>query len=93
MGHVSRAIPPSREIIEQNTVMRATEKTTEHWDLIIKPGGGIQRYWRDLWAYRELFYFLAWRDVLVQYKQTVICVARAMFTNSTIDTFDLIPHG
>ena len=28
-------------------------------------------YWRDLWRYRELFYFLAWRDILVRYKQTV----------------------
>lgn len=46
----------------------------EH-DLIIEPGGGIQRYWRDLWNYRELFYFLAWRDILVRYKQTVIGIA------------------
>lgn len=30
------------------------------------------RYWRDLWSYRELFLFLAWRDILVRYKQTVI---------------------
>jgi lipopolysaccharide transport system permease protein len=29
-------------------------------------------YWRDLWHYRELFFFLAWRDILVRYKQTVI---------------------
>lgn len=29
----------------------------------------------DLWRYRELFYFLAWRDILVRYKQTVIGVA------------------
>jgi len=30
---------------------------------------------RDLWAYRELFYFLIWRDLKVRYKQTVLGVA------------------
>jgi lipopolysaccharide transport system permease protein len=34
-----------------------------------------RNYWRDLWRYRELFVFLAWRDILVRYKQTVIGVA------------------
>lgn len=32
------------------------------------------QYWRDLWRYRELFYFLAWRDLLVRYKQTFVGV-------------------
>lgn len=45
------------------------------YDLIIEPGGGIRRYWRDLWKYRELFFFLAWRDILVRYKQTAIGIA------------------
>ncbi|MDY0268939.1 ABC transporter permease [Trichloromonas sp.] len=45
------------------------------FDLIIEPGGGIGSYWRDLWRYRELFFFMAWRDILVRYKQTVIGVA------------------
>lgn len=35
-------------------------------------------YWKDLWAYRGLFRFLAWRDLLVRYKQTVIGVAWAV---------------
>jgi lipopolysaccharide transport system permease protein len=43
--------------------------------LIIEPGRSIKNYWRDLWRYRELFYFLAWRDILVRYKQTVIGIA------------------
>lgn len=47
----------------------------EQYDLIIEPGRGIRHYWRDLWHYRELFYFLAWRDILVRYKQTVIGIA------------------
>lgn len=46
--------------------------------LIIKPGHIEREYWRDLWRYRELFYFLAWRDILVRYKQTVIGVAWAV---------------
>ncbi len=44
-------------------------------EIIIEPGRGFKHYWRDLWAYRELFYFLAWRDIAVRYKQTVIGVA------------------
>lgn len=35
-------------------------------------------YWRDLWRYRELFFFLAWRDILVLYKQTTIGMAWAL---------------
>src|ERR1051325_2691339 len=40
--------------------------------IIIEPGRRELNYWRDLWRYRELFYVLAWRDVAVRYKQTVI---------------------
>lgn len=47
-------------------------------ELIIAPGRAEKNYWRDLWRYRELFYFLAWRDILVRYKQTVIGVAWAV---------------
>jgi len=46
--------------------------------LILEPGRAEKNYWRDLWTYRELFYFLAWRDILVRYKQTVIGVAWAL---------------
>lgn len=42
---------------------------------MIEAGRTERHYWRDLWAYRELFVFLAWRDILVRYKQTVIGVA------------------
>src|SRR6188768_1129056 len=43
--------------------------------LIIEAGRSERQYWRDLWRYRELFYFLAWRDLLVRYKQTVVGIA------------------
>lgn len=46
--------------------------------LVIESGRTAAKYWRDLWRYRELFYFLAWRDILVRYKQTVIGVAWAL---------------
>jgi homopolymeric O-antigen transport system permease protein len=46
--------------------------------LIIEPGRTEKNYWRDLWRYRELFFFLAWRDILVRYKQTVIGIAWAL---------------
>jgi lipopolysaccharide transport system permease protein len=42
--------------------------------LVIEAGRTERQYWRDLWRYRELFYFLAWRDLLVRYKQTVVGV-------------------
>lgn len=47
-------------------------------ELLIEPGRAEKNYWRDLWRYRELFYFLAWRDILVRYKQTVIGIAWAI---------------
>jgi lipopolysaccharide transport system permease protein len=47
-------------------------------ELIIEPGRAEKNYWRDLWRYRELFYILAWRDISVRYKQTVIGVAWAL---------------
>jgi len=42
---------------------------------VIEANKSGKYYWRDLWTYRELFIFLAWRDILVRYKQTIIGVA------------------
>ena len=47
-------------------------------ELTIAAGHTEQQYWRDIWRYRELFYFLAWRDILVRYKQTAIGLAWAL---------------
>src|SRR5438045_3204277 len=47
-------------------------------ELIIEPGRAERHYWRELWRYRELFQVLAWRDVAVRYKQTVIGAAWAV---------------
>ena len=42
--------------------------------IVIEAGKTEKQYWKDLAHYRELFYFLAWRDILVRYKQTAIGV-------------------
>ncbi|MEM8827725.1 MAG: ABC transporter permease [Cyanobacteria bacterium P01_G01_bin.19] len=47
-------------------------------ELVIRADRAESQYWQDLWRYRELFYFLAWRDILVRYKQTVIGMAWAL---------------
>ena len=47
-------------------------------DLILEAGRSEKNYWRDSWRYRELFIILAWRDVTVRYKQTIIGVAWAV---------------
>ena len=47
-------------------------------ELVIEAGRTERQYWRDLWKYRELFFFLAWRNILVRYKQTVIGIAWAL---------------
>ncbi len=54
--------------------MNQTNQTTETVPtIIIEPTRGwLSLKLRDLWQYRELLYFLSWRDVKVRYKQTVI---------------------
>ena len=47
-------------------------------ELIIEAGRTERLYWKDLWNYWELFYFLAWRDILVRYKPTVIGILWAL---------------
>jgi lipopolysaccharide transport system permease protein len=46
--------------------------------IVIEPGRYERNYWADLWRYRELFRVLAWRDLAVRYKQTVIGAAWAV---------------
>jgi lipopolysaccharide transport system permease protein len=59
--------------------------------LVIEPGLAERHYWRDLWRFRELFFVLAWRDVAVRYKQTVIGVAWALIQPvATLVVFTII---
>ena len=50
-------------------------KASKEFDLIIEPNRTASDFVKELIRYRELFYFLAWRDILVRYKQTVIGIA------------------
>ncbi|HWA10685.1 MAG TPA: ABC transporter permease [Opitutaceae bacterium] len=47
-------------------------------ELVLEAGRANAHYWRDLWHYRELLGFLAWRDIQVRYKQTVLGAAWAL---------------
>ncbi|MGF1519647.1 MAG: ABC transporter permease [Nodosilinea sp.] len=57
---------------------RRTASPPGETELIIEAGRTEKNYWQDIWRYRELFYFLAWRDILVRYKQTAIGVGWAL---------------
>ena len=50
-------------------------RTSSTGQLLVEAGRIEEQYWLDLWRYRELFFFLAWRDLLVRYKQTVVGVS------------------
>ena len=52
--------------------------STSPGTLVIQAGQADQHYWRDLWRYRELLGFLAWRDIKVRYKQAVLGIAWAL---------------
>jgi lipopolysaccharide transport system permease protein len=54
------------------------KNTISQPELVIEAGRTEKQYWKDLWRYRELFYFLAWRDILVRYKQTAIGIVWAL---------------
>ncbi|MBE9005324.1 ABC transporter permease [Fortiea sp. LEGE XX443] len=56
----------------------SSTKNVSKQELVIEAGRTEQQYWKDIWRYRELFYFLAWRDILVRYKQTAIGIAWAL---------------
>jgi lipopolysaccharide transport system permease protein len=52
---------------------------TQKGTVVIEPSRGwVKLNLRDLWEYRDLLYFLTWREVKVRYKQTVIGVAWAV---------------
>lgn len=60
------------------TVATSRGEGTSERVLVLEAGRAERHYWLDLWHYRELFAILAWRDVTVRYKQTVIGVAWAV---------------
>lgn len=61
------------------TRLKNTDTPSSHEpELVIEAGRAESHYWRDLWRYRELLGFLAWRDIKVRYKQTVLGIAWAV---------------
>lgn len=66
-------MPTETVEVSHNYISNAAERI-----LVLEHGRTERNYWSDLWAYRELFVILAWRDVTVQYKQTVVGAAWAI---------------
>lgn len=62
-------------------------------ELVIEPGRTERHYWRDLWRYRELLGFLAWRDVKVRYKQAALGVSWALIQPIITTTIFTIVFG
>ncbi len=56
----------------------SSQEIASEQELVIEAGRTERQYWKDIWRYRELLYFLAWRDILVRYKQTAIGIAWAL---------------
>jgi lipopolysaccharide transport system permease protein len=57
---------------------RAADAPAEPPVSVVRPPRGIELNLRELWSYRDLLYFLVWRDFKVRYKQTVIGAAWAV---------------
>jgi lipopolysaccharide transport system permease protein len=56
--------------------MKPSETSVQNASVLIRPiSGWVPINLRDLWAYRELLYFLTWRDIKVRYKQTALGMA------------------
>ncbi len=70
----------SQENIESLPVLgAAADPQAELPETYIRPSRGwVSLQLRDLWAYRELLYFLTWRDIKVRYKQTLLGAAWAI---------------
>ncbi len=55
-----------------------TLREDKAYEFTLEAGKAERHYWMDIWRYRELFYILAWRDIAVRYKQTIIGVLWAV---------------
>ena len=65
----------SRSPVEKIAPRQSFNEESPAGEIVISADRAGRRYLEDLWRYRELFLFLAWRDVLVRYKQTVVGIA------------------
>ena len=60
------------------TAQSPAEAVADTPAIVLESGRASAHYWRDLWRYRELAGFLAWRDIKVRYKQAVLGIAWAV---------------
>jgi homopolymeric O-antigen transport system permease protein len=61
---------------DHTTEVSRPEIVSPHeFDVWLEAGRTESNYWRDIWRYRELFANLAWRDVALRYKQTIVGAA------------------
>lgn len=67
-----------RPAVSPGGAVKALPAQSSERVIVLECGRAERHYWRDIWAYRELFAILAWRDVAVRYKQTIIGVAWAI---------------
>lgn len=75
----------------QTSLLNQVPSVSHQPEILIAAGKSERHYWRDVWRYRELLYFLAWRDILIRYKQTAIGLAWALVRPLfTIIVFTLI---
>ncbi|HEY7300340.1 MAG TPA: ABC transporter permease [Xanthobacteraceae bacterium] len=71
-------LPPSAQAALDRDLSRRSSTAGAGAPLVIEAGRADRHYWADLWRYRELFAVLAWRDISVRYKQTVIGASWAL---------------
>ena len=67
-----------------------SRQAKDDFDIWLEAGRTEKHYWLDLWRYRELFLILAWRDIAVRYKQTLVGVTWSLlqpFLTMLIMTF------
>jgi len=61
-----------------SALSESTKPVSNQHELIIEAGKSEKHYYLDLWRYRELLGFLAWRDIMVRYKQAALGIAWAV---------------
>jgi lipopolysaccharide transport system permease protein len=78
-SRIEEAVPPGEEVVPATSPSVATEASPGPQVTRIRPAQGWQLInFGELWRYRELLYFLTWRDVKVRYKQTLLGAAWAI---------------
>jgi lipopolysaccharide transport system permease protein len=68
-------VTPDTPLAKAESPRDPDEARKDDFDIWLEAGRTEKHYWLDLWRYRELFVILAWRDIAVRYKQTIIGVA------------------